>query len=164
HGLPRRIEYMLWAGEMTEGRIRQALSDRSEAEVDAALEKLVSQQRVVVNEDSYTKTYAVPEQEFRLYANNWVARIDGLNNLLSNLTDAVVGRFFEDDDWSFARTLNFRIREADIPELHEMYEEQIFETLARLEQKTTEAEDSEVVDMSLSTLWAPTGLSESNEE
>src|SRR5690606_23380815 len=32
--LPRRIEFMLWAGPMTEGRIRQALSEVDAAEVD----------------------------------------------------------------------------------------------------------------------------------
>lgn len=165
HGLPRRIEYMLWAGPMTEGRIRQSISEYDDAAVEEALETLVEQDRVVVDEDGYATEYAVPDSEFRLYSNNWMARIDGLNNLMTNLYDAVVGRFFESDDRSFARTLNFRMREQDLDELRELYEEEIFETLAELEERVEETdENQEVIDMSLSTLWAPDKSRDSSSE
>lgn len=160
HGLPRRIEYMLWAGSMTEGRIHQALPEHDEEEVDEALETLLRQERIEILKREPTYEFAVRHSEFRLYENNWMARIDGLNNLLSNLTDAVVGRFFEDDDRSFARTLNFRIQEDDIEKLRVMYEEDIYQTLVELEEKVEDADSDEVVEMSLSALWAPTELAD----
>lgn len=164
HELPRRIEYMLWAGSMTEGRIHQALPEHDKEEVDEALDTLLRQERLEVLQREPTCKYAVPDSEFRLYEKNWMARIDGLNNLLSNLTDAVVGRFFEGDDRSFARTLNFRIREQDIEKLRELYEEEIYQTLVELEEKVEEADSDEVVEMSLSALWAPTELADTEED
>lgn len=155
HGLPRRIEYMLWAGEMTEGRIRQAIPDEDDEAITEALDQLVRQERVVVEDEGYTKTYSVPDSEFRLYENNWLARIDGLNNLLRNLTDAVIGRFFENDASAFARTLNFRMRRSDIDQLRELYESEIYPTLRDLEETADGDPEAEVVDMSLSALWAP---------
>jgi hypothetical protein len=166
HGLPRRIEYMLWAGPMTEGRIKQALDEHDDETVDEALDTLAEQDRVEVDDSSHTTRYAVPDSSFRLYEDDWMARIDGLNNLLSNLADTVVGRFFEEDDRSFARTLNFRLREEDVERLREMYEEDIFQTLAELEKRTEreDVDDEEVVDMSLSTLWAPRGLADEDDD
>lgn len=158
YGLPRRIEYMLWAGPMTEGRIHQSMPDRDDEAIDDALDELVAQERVEITRESPTVEYAVPDSEFRLYENNWMARIDGLNNLLENLTDAIVGRFFEEDDRAFARTLNFRIREEDKEELERLYEEEIFERLAELEQQVDDPDAEDVVEMSLSALWAPTDL------
>ena len=163
HGLPRRIEYMLWAGAMTQGRIRQALPEHDAAAVDEALDELVRQERVNLVQEEPTRKYAVPEAEFRLYQRDWMARIDGLNNLLANLTDAVVGRFFDGDERSFARTLNFRIRREDVEQLEEMYEQEIWDRLVRLEKKAEEADDDEVLEMSLSAIWAPSELAEPSE-
>ncbi len=162
HELPRRIEYMLWAGPMTEGRIHQTLSEYDEAEIDEALEQLIGRERLELVDEARTRTFTVPDSEFRLYESNWMARIDGLNNLLGNLTDAVVGRFFEEDDRAFARTLDFRMREDDIEELREMYEE-VFETLKKLEQRVDDPESDQVIEMSLSTIWAPSELADPDE-
>ena len=145
---------------MTEGRICQSVDDASDREVEEALDQLVAEERLERVDEGHTVRYRVPDTEFRLYETNWMACIDGLNNLVGNLTDAVVGRFFDGDDRSFARALNFRIKESDLEQLHAMYEEEIFETLKALEEEVDDPEADDVVDMSLSTLWAPTDLSE----
>lgn len=150
-GLARRIEFMLWAGPMTEGRIRQAFRDAPEEELDVALEKLVEEERVEVSGER-TRTFSVPRKEFRLYANNWISRVDGLNNQLGTLVHTVVGRFFEDDDRAFQRTLDFRVRPSDLPVLRKLYEATIFPRLAELDEAAQE-EDS--VPIGLSIGWAP---------
>ena len=152
--LPRRIEYMLWAGEMTEGRIHQTLKEASSEEVDQALDQLVEQERVL-RHDGRTTRYEVPRAEFRLYKDDWISRIDGLNNHLSNIVDGIYARFFEEDDQAFARTVNFRCKPEHVDELRELYEEKIFPELARME-KETEGDDEEgTVEMGLSINWAP---------
>ena len=152
-GLPRRIEYMLWAGSMSEGRIRQSLGDVDDAEIERALDQLVDEERVVRREGRTTR-YEVPSDEFRLYKDDWIARIDGLNNHLSNIVDGIFARFFEDDDRAFARTVNFRCKPEHVEELRELYEEEIFPTLARME-KEVDRDDEEALEMGLSLNWAP---------
>lgn len=152
HGLTRRIEYMLWAGAMTQGRIIQTLSDYEEADIQDALGRLVEQERVHRIEGR-TVTYEVPRGEFRLYQDNWLARIDGLNNLLGNVVNAVMGRFFFDEKDAFARTLNLRIRPQDLPRLKQLYEEVIWETLKEFDENAKGAPEAQSIDLSI--LWAP---------
>jgi hypothetical protein len=164
--LPRRIEFMLWAGPESEGRIHQSLPGHSKEEVRHALELLVEQERAV-RIDGRTVYYEVPRLEFRLYQDHWMAKIDGLNNHLFSVLDSVFGRFFPpdnqpDDERALARTLNFRIRNQDIDELRKLYEEVIFPRLRDLDEaaKAASDEDDESVEMGLSINWAPHRLTE----
>ena len=149
-GLPRRIEFMLWAGPLTEGRIRAEFREVPDDDVTTALDQLVREERVVV-ERGRTDLYRVPKSEFRLYAKNWIARIDGLNNHFDNVLNTVVGRFFLDDPRAFHRTLNFRIRPQDYPKLTELYDEVIFPRLAALDESAREGSEA----LGLSVSWAP---------
>lgn len=161
-GLPRRIEFMLWAGPESEGRIHQNLSAYSADEVEEALELLVEQERLV-KEEGRTTHYRVPKHEFRLYRDDWLAKIDGLNDHLESVADSVFGRFFEEDDRAFARTLTFRIRDEDLDELRELYESVVFPTLAELDAAARDESDDideESTEMRLSMNWAPHQLTE----
>lgn len=159
--LPRRIEFMLWAGPESAGRIHQSLSGYSKAEIDRALQLLVDQERVI-RRDGRTTYYEVPSSEFRLYRDRWLAKIDGLNNHLVSVVDSVFGRFFKDDSRAFARTLNFRIRKDDIAELRTLYEEVIFPTLRDLDEaaKASPDDGGDSVEMGLSINWAPHRITE----
>jgi hypothetical protein len=166
--LPRRIEFMLWAGPESEGRIHQSLTGHSKEEVRHALELLVDQERAV-RVDGRTVYYEVPRSEFRLYQDHWMAKIDGLNNHLFNVVDGVFARFFandhdQDGDRALARSLNFRIRKTDIAELRKLYEEVIFPRLRDLDEaakaspedaNSTEDGKHDSVEMGLSINWAP---------
>ncbi len=154
--LPRRIEFMLWAGPESEGRIFQSLDGHSKEEVRHALELLVAQERVL-RVEGRTTYYEVPKSEFRLYQDNWMAKIDGLNNHLFSVVDSVFGRIFRGDERAFARTLNFRIRREDLDELRKLYEEVIFQRLRDLD---AAAKDGDSVEMGLSINWAPDRLTE----
>lgn len=155
--LPRRIEFMLWAGPESEGRIIQSLDGYTPDEVRHALELLVDQERVV-RTDGRTVYYEVPRSEFRLYQDHWMAKIDGLNNHLFSVVDSIFGRFFKDDERAFARTLNFRIRKEDIGELRKLYEEVIFPRLRDLDEAAKNADDAEEVGLSIN--WAPDRMTE----
>jgi hypothetical protein len=155
--LPRRIEFMLWAGPESEGRIHQSLPGYSKEDVRHALELLVEQERVV-RKEGRTVYYEVPRSEFRLYQDHWMPKIDGLNNHLFSVVDSVFGRFFQDDERAFARTLNFRIRKEDIDELRRLYEEVIFPKLRDLDEAAKASDDD--VEMGLSINWAPHRLTE----
>ncbi|MFB6351742.1 MAG: hypothetical protein ABEN55_12685 [Bradymonadaceae bacterium] len=156
--LPRRIEFMLWAGPMSEGRIRQSLDDADDEEVEAALDQLVEQKRVV-RKPGRTTYYEVPTDKFRLYQDDWISRIDGLNNHLANVLDGIYARFFDDSERAFARTLTFRCREQDLDELRELYEDIIFPKLHELEFKLDKDPDldadTDAVQIRLTLNWAP---------
>lgn len=153
-GLPRRIEFMLTNGPMTEGRIRQALSEHPEAEVDAALAQLVEQLRIA-RIPGRTPVYTVASRETRLVRPGWRARIDGLNQLVSTVTSVVWGRFFRQDAAAFARTLQLRVRQRDLQKLNELYELHIWPALRELD--AAAADDDDAIPLSVSVLWGPDG-------
>jgi hypothetical protein len=150
--LPRRIEFLLWAGPHTEGRIIQLFEDHEEAHVHQALATLVEQERVV-REDKRPPEYRVLKRNFRLFQDQWVARLDGLQNLLASMERVISARFFDEDERAFARTLSFRLRPEDMSELQRFYEEQLWPYITELEARV-EADD-EVQLMDLSIFWGP---------
>lgn len=162
-GLPRKIEYMLWAEPLSEGRIRQSLRDYSDEEIEAALEKLVGQERVNRREGR-TVYYEVSDSEFRLYQDNWLSRVDGLNNHLTNVVEGVYARFFEDEPNAFARTLNFRIKKDRVEELEALYQDVIFPRLSELDAEAQAAQDDEeTIEMGLSINWTPESVDEDDD-
>lgn len=151
--LPRRIEFMLWAEPMSEARIHQVLRGASGEEVDEALDLLVEQARVRRITEGDSVTYEVSRAEFRLVSQDWLARLDGLNNLVANLANAVDARFFEDEPAAFARTVSLRIRPEDLDRLHALYSDQIWETLRELDAAAHDDPTARPIDLSIA--WAP---------
>ncbi len=119
HNLPVRIEFMLRAEPMSAARLAQVIHDVPAELVRSALEQLVAEERVQA-QSGRTTTYAVVRSVNSLVRDTWLARIGGLNSLLGNVKDTVLGRFFRSDPTSLARTLSFRLaREGGVEALHE---------------------------------------------
>ena len=151
HDLPRQIEFMLWAQPMSLARMAQVLSGASEDEIRSAVDVLVEDGRAVL-EEGRTPMYRSTQPVTRLVRKGWVPRIGALNSLLGNVYRTIVGRFFEADPLSFARTISFRIRRDRVDELRQFYED-VF--LPRLEELEAEASDADGTELQLSLLWAP---------
>jgi len=154
HTLPRRIEFVVWSQPLGAARIRQALGDVSAEEVEDALERLVEAGRVA-RVDGRTPKYSVRGRESRMVADALLARIDGLDNLLRSVSNAVLCRFFRDDPRAQARTVSLRMRRTDLPKLQELYEQAVWEALKGLEERVEGASEDEVMAMDVSVVWAP---------
>jgi len=155
NALPRRIEFMLWAQPLSLAKIRQVITDASAKEVNDAIQELMEEGRIAKIGDPTQPLYELQIATDRRVWDNWLARVDGLNNVLHNVSDAIYARFFTDGSTSFARTLTFRVREEDMDELKAFYEEQLFELIQRLDEA---AEDEDALPISLSLFWAPHDL------
>lgn len=158
HELPRRIEFLLWAEPMSAARIRQVLRDEGgepidEAEIVAAIETLEAQERVRLEAQGTTQVYVLSRRASRMYQDRWMTRIDGLNHMLSALTQAILGRFFEADPATFARTVTLHMRPEDTAALERFYQETIWPFLAQLDEVA--AEDPEARPVDLGIFWAP---------
>ena len=156
HELPRRIEFMLWAGPLSVARIKQTLPDIEDATaIDEAVALLLKQGRIRALGDK-THRYEVVRSEHRLVTDRLAARVDGLSNLTSNLADTVFSRFLRSaDPRSFARTLSLRVPRAALGQLRELYDEVVWETLRRLDAEARDLDDEEVERIALSILWSP---------
>lgn len=156
HTLPRRIEFILWAEPLGEGRIRQTLGGDVEPEaVRAALDSLLAEGRIEAI-PGRTETYRVTRGDSRMVRDTWLARIDALDHLLQTVGDAVIGRFVAKDDRAFARTVSLRVRAADRPELQRLYDDVIWPALVRLDAAAADDETAEALNLAL--LWAPREL------
>ncbi len=156
--LPRRIEFMLWAQPLTLAKIKQVLTDAKAQEVNRAIRELVEQGRVRKERRDANTVYALQITSDRRVWDSWIARVDGLQNAVRNVADAVYARFFlPPNDAAFARTLTFRARPEDLGRLRAFYEERLFELVTQLD---TAAEDDpeNSVAISLSVFWAPYDL------
>lgn len=149
----RRIEFMLWAQPLSLARIQQVLTDVPDDEVDEAVEQLLEESRIGVDDSGRTTSYELNIEASRRTWDSWLARIDGLENALSNVADAVYGRFFRDEDRAFARTLTFRVPRDDIEELRQFYEQRLFSFVDELDDRAETTDDP--LPISLSLIWAP---------
>ena len=134
HELPKRIAFMLWSQPLSRARIVQALGADHDAEIDAALGRLVTEGRITLREGR-TPTYELLAEEDRLVQSGWPARIGALSSLLGNLSDVVQQRFFDESAQAFARTVSFRVRKCDEAELGRFYREQLWPFLRSLEDR-----------------------------
>ena len=150
--LARRIEFMVWAEPMSRARIAQALSDVAEHRVEDALGHLVEEGRIV-KQQGRTPIYEIARGESRLVDDTWLAKIDGLNNLLETVTDAVYARFFEGDEKAMARNLEMRVRAEDLPKLRKLYEDTIWPELEALDSDAKN--DPTAIAMGVAIGWAP---------
>lgn len=149
-GLPRRIEYLLWAQDLSKARMLQLLKVPPQ-EVAAALKTLLQQQRIRNVGSKDEPVYHRESQHSRLVSAEWQGRLDALSNLMGHLCATVYARFFRNDAKAFARTVNFRLRAEDLPELQALYEH-CWKTITELEARAKQ--DPNALDMDFSLLWA----------
>lgn len=165
--LPRRIEFMLWAEPLTLAKIKQVLTDVANEDINEAISELLDAGRIRKEEGDFAPVYHLEIQTDRRVWDSWIARIDGLNNAMRNVGDAVFSRFFGRDETAFARTLTFHIRRQDMGRLEKFYEE-LFELVRELD--VAAEGDDETLPLSLSVFWAehdllgPTEKAGGNEE
>lgn len=150
--LARRIEFMLWAGPMSLVRLEQALSQEDPEEVRAALGLLLESQRVV-EQPGRVVTYAIGARESRQVRSSWVAKIDGLNQLITSVSYAVRARLFREDPRAMVRNLQLRVRPEDLPALKALYEEVIWARLSQLDARAADCEDA--IPLHFAIFWAP---------
>ena len=155
-GLHRRILFLLWAEPMWEGRLLKALSEFDERDVKNALEKLIGEDTIEYNPTQTTRLYKLKKNAFRLYKNNWMARVDALNHQLNILTDTVFGRFFSNDEETFVRNVGLSIREEDLEELEAFYQDVIFPKLVALDEASKTSKGAKLINFSIS--WVPQDL------
>lgn len=136
YDLPVRIEFMLWAQPMSTARLKQVLKDEA-ASIDAAVQRLVDSGRVVVEPGGRSPTLRPANSVQSLVRDTWLARIGALNSFIGSLGDAVYGRFVDSSPKSFARTLNFLVREEDGPELQRFFNEQLVPFMTQLDAKAS---------------------------
>ncbi len=151
HQLPQRIEFMLWAEGLSRARIHQCLPGVPNRDIDAALSQMVEEGRLQV--EGERETFVVVKGKARLVGSAWSSRIGSLNSLLDNLSDTVWRRLVLEQPEAFARTLNFRVREEDLPRLRALYEEVVWPHLVSLDEKARNWRDRR--DVKLSIFWAP---------
>lgn len=151
--LPRRIEFMLWSGAQTSAKIKQVIPNATADEINDALKALVVEKKIVKERKEQVVQYALNIDVDRRVWDSWLAKVDGLNNVLRTVGDAVYARFFKSDPHAFARTLSFRVMPEDVKVLREFYENELFKLIVDLDAKT-EGEES-AVPLSLSLFWAP---------
>ena len=172
HELLRRIEFMLWAAPMSKARLHQVIEDAGEDDIAEALAQLQREERIHELDDRpgfYEATR--PGAGTRLVRQGLVARIGALNAFMDNVTNAIYGRFFVDEEAAFARTLSFRLRPQELDELRALYEEVIWPRLRELdalaEQDPGDDEAparAEPLALQLSMCWAPYELIERRQE
>ena len=150
--LPRRIEFMLWAGPLSPAKIKQVLPDADADDVDETLRALVDEGRIHAEGEGDQVHYGLTMATDRRVWDSWLARIDGLNNALRNVADAVYARFFTDEEAAFARTVTFHVRREQLGELQAFYE-QLFARIVELDGEA--CDDPDALALSLSMFWAP---------
>ena len=116
--LPRRIELMLWSGPLTLAKIKQVLPMVSNDEINRTVKTLIDEGRIArQGEGPGPAQFALQIDTDRRVWDTWVARVDGLQNALQNVGDAVFARFFAHDTAAFARTLTFHVNRDDLDKL-----------------------------------------------
>ena len=139
---------MLWA----QCRSSQAgTAPLDDIEIETALANLQSAGRVTLRDGAFRIT--TPER--RLVGDDWLARVGGLTHQLASVSSAAVGRFFNDDDRAFARTVSLRVRTDRLDALETLYRDHVWPTLKALDAECIEGDDSEVLKVSFSLCWSP---------
>ncbi len=152
HSLPRRVEFMLWAGRLSEARLAQVLPEVTAEELEEALATLVAQGRIRVV-DASKRIFESARKENRLVTDNWYARLDALDNLGSSVVNTVVARLFDEDARAFARTVSLRILPDDLQSLTRFYQEVVWPKLVSFDDAAADKDEAETIDLSL--FWSP---------
>ena len=151
HELPRKIEFILWGEPCGLARLVQLLDGYSAEEIQQALDVLVEEERARPIEGRTLK-WGVTRRANRLSDDKLAAKIDGLNNVLGVISNAVWNRFFKESPQAGARTVTMLIRQEDIPELKQLYETYIWPRLVELDAQAQESQDS--VEMGVTMVWS----------
>ena len=116
HGLPRRVEYLLFSQPLTADELLKALNQgpvvghqvvSSEA-LHGALQILVDEGRARQEARAGGEAvYEVTQRYANLVRAGLSRRVDALNHLGEALADTVMSRFFDENEVAFARTLTF---------------------------------------------------------
>lgn len=151
HGLKRQILALLWAMPLSAIKIAQALPEFDDAEIIEALDQLVTEGSLSLNQGR-TETYELVQRAYRLSTDLWMARVDGLNTLLDHVLRVVEARFFEQDPRAAVRNLRFRVSPDQLQRLQDFYEQQLFPLIIELDEHANASEDS--IPIQLSYLWS----------
>lgn len=152
--LPRRIEFMLWAGPLSLARLNQVLPEVEEEAIEQAIEVLIGEGRIEPQEaDRGQVVYGLKIASSRRVWDSWMARLDGLRNALGVVSRAVYGRFFTGQDTSFARSLDFHLLPEDLEALRTFYEEELFPRIVALDEQA-QRDEARALAMSLTLFWA----------
>ena len=163
HGLPRRIEFLLWAERMSAQRIHQLLgADHATSDIAQALEQLVTEERIERRGEGVGERYALSRERSRMYRDDFMVRIDGLNDVVDLVARAIYSRFFRDSREAFARTVTFYAVDEDIELLPELYEE-LFEKLAEIDARASRS-TREARPVQLSVIWDASSFDEMTNE
>ncbi len=154
HGLPRRVEFMLWDGPKSAARLQQLLPDVSEEEFRVALAHLEEAGRIEL-QTGRTQRYRATRRANRLMDDSMAARVDGLNHLLSHLRETVHRRFFKEDPGAGARSVGLRVCREDLGELEALYEEVVWRRLVELDNKARQADPDDIVEVGVVMCWSP---------
>lgn len=152
YGIGRQILSLLWAAPLSEARISQALDEFDDEDVSNALKQLIEDGRIRRIEGR-TDQFELTNEAYRLSTDGWMAKIDGLNTLMDSVSSAITARFERGDDRAMVRNLAFRVREEDLDELRELYQEVLFPKIVELD-AAVEA-DATSVPIRMSVLWSP---------
>lgn len=156
----RRIEFMLWAEPLSRARLHQVLTEVPPAEIDAALDALLAQERVQLRPGRTPRF--VPVRASRVVRDQMLARLDGLNQLVGAISQTAFGRFFAPKRTSFARVSQLRVRPEDIPKLRALYETHIWPTLKALDAAAEGSDAAESLEFVVT--WSPYALFEALEK
>ncbi len=153
HNLPTMIEFMLWRVPMSATRLHQVLSGFTRAEIDEALSTLERQERIRLDDSGRTPMYTPTRSVNALVKPEWVGRIGGLNSMIGNLFDTVLGRFFHADKRAFARTLTFYLTRGRYAQLESFFKEHLVPLIADLDQASHEDDAADPIRLTI--FWAP---------
>ena len=154
HGLPRQILWLLWAEPMTRHGMGLALGDFLDDEIDRAIEALVGEDRIE-EVQGRTLRYQVKRSSHRMVEDRWLARLDGLQQMMASVASTIEGRFFRDDGRAFARSIKVDVLPEDLPRLKAFYEDQLFALLSELNERAGRSEGALTINVSI--LWSPDG-------
>ncbi len=152
HGLHRRVLTLLWARTQTRQWLLRALEDFAPDDVHAALDALIAQGKVV-EVPGRTPRYQVAEGKHRMVNDAWLARLDGLQDMMSAVGLTIQRRIFDRDARAFARSVRVDVLPEDIERLQKFYKEDLFPLLSELNERAGLSEDA--VTMRVSVMWAP---------
>ena len=172
--LARRIEYMLWAGPLTLARLNQVLTEERFQDIEAALDELIEQGRIVRHGEGSFASHELEVRAGERLWDFWLARLDALDEAMAPVADASQHAMLFDEDDSppspgaaRAHTHTLRLRREDVGRLEQLYHDQWRAGLDALAARAQKAPDEEVVEVRLATFWAgppsPEGASSEEE-
>ena len=149
--LPRRILLVLWAVPLTEKHLCSAFPEIDKAQLKATIHEMVEQGRLV-EQPGRTPRYTVAKNHNQFTKDSVFSRISSLSSLMSQVFMVIHARFFRTEEPALARTINFRVRDADLPRLNQFYKDALFPLIQTLDEAA--GPESKSIPIKLSFLWS----------